>query len=165
MKQIILLLILFSVTVIMLLFTLSGGRSSKEVVTVPVDFESYNIAPEITRAPLTVITNSGDIKDMTPLVRNNDTVIVSEDFYANTADDSMYRIYYFDGNANIMIYLYDENLAMARTYAEQQLQKVLPYSKEELCDMNIKVFTHPAVSKEYGNVNMGLSFCLQSITL
>ncbi len=119
----------------------------------------------VVRTPFTFATVSGKEYSAEPLIVNKVTKIVTTDFYQNTLDTNTYDIFYDDGGGTTMILLYDEDLKSARASAEKQLLSILPYTKTELCDLQITVQTNQYVNAKYSGVNLGLSFCPNSVTI
>ncbi len=85
--------------------------------------------------------------------------ITDQGLYSHTLDEQYYEIMFFEPAGTLTILLYREPLSFARGLAEKQLKEVLPYTEEEICDMDIKVRVNRAVSDKYHAVDLGLSFC------
>ena len=118
-----------------------------------------------TRQPQTIATYSGATYSAVPILQNRQTSVVTTDLYKNTNNADMYNIFYNDSIGIGMILLYNENLKQARSAAETQLLTVLPYAREQICDMDIRVLTNEYVSKAYSGINLGLSLCPGSVQL
>lgn len=103
------------------------------------------------------------------LLLGEDVREVVEDFYEiayNPDTSDFYGVYFDEISGNISISLYSEPLAEMRLLAEQKLAEKLNITDEQMCVLEIKVFTYVEVSKDYGNVeNLGLSFCSGSVLL
>lgn len=158
-KIIIIFIFLLSVTILIYIGRLTQSPEEKREYT-EFTFPNY-IPPQVSesREPFTIPSDSGRQYDARPLTQHADTYKVSEQTYGSSEREDYYVIYYHEPNGSFMIDLYDENLAVARLYAEEHLRKILPYSEEELCDMDIVVRTNEFVSEDYAGLDLGLTFC------
>lgn len=165
-KSILLLItgIFFFLIVILYLLDTRGPDDSSVPNDIPTPGGSF---PDLTnsRLPQTIKSISGTAYSVTPYLESTDTTLMTENFYQNSSDTDQYDIFYDENKGNIMILLYDENLAFTRSLAERQLTNILPYTPEEFCDMEILVQTNEYVSPQYSGINLGLSFCPGSVPL
>ncbi len=99
------------------------------------------------------------------LINNDSTKQLADDFYTVTDDENIYSIYYYTTDGTIMIALYQTPLEFSRAFAEKKLRTVVPYSDEELCGMPILVYTNGYVDARYAGIDLGLSFCPDSVIL
>ena len=93
---------------------------------------------------------------------DEETYLIDENL---STDEIIFQTFYFPKDDSITISLQNENLRLARTLAEEALLERLGLPKEELCDLPILVTTPAFVSEEYSGINLGLSFCPNSVPL
>jgi len=117
------------------------------------------------RPAQTFSSKTGVFYSATPLINGPTTEILADNFYAVTDDLDLYEIYYNEPNGALMVNLYSEPLKKARLAAETKLQKILPYSPSELCEIDVKVIVSRNVSAGWADQNLGFSFCPNSINL
>lgn len=165
-KKIILLFLLVIIVLVglvgyQLFFTVSS--TSEEVVPQ----QEFTPLPEVTnvREPKTIVSDTGVNLSAEPILAHTKTTVASTDFYQNSDNTDIYDIFYDEVEGSILVLLYDEDLLMARQLAEKQLQMILPYSEKEICAMQLKVQTNELVSPVYSGINLGLSFCPESVKL
>jgi len=119
----------------------------------------------VIRPPQTFASKTGIFYSATPLIVDKKTEVLANNFYAVTEDLDIYEIYYNEPNGAMMIILYSEPLKIARKVAEAHLQKILPYTKQELCGIDVKVIVNKNVSVEFADQNLGFSFCPTGVNL
>ena len=93
------------------------------------------------------------------------TKSLAEDLLTLTEDDNSYEIMYDKVSGRVTILLYQQPLSFTRALAEKMLLETLSESKEDICSMDIQVFTNTLVDARYAGSDLGLSFCTGSITL
>lgn len=107
----------------------------------------------------------GGLVDVTELVEHPSTELRAEDFYRLSYRPEMYSIYYNQNSRNIFIDLYSQPVVEARRLAESHLLEVLPFTDDEICELNISVQTNGLVDQRYAGRELGLSFCPSGVSL
>ena len=79
--------------------------------------------------------------------------------------DLKFTIVYYPDSNSFNIGLSDEPLGTTRLQAEQYLMKTLGVSEQTMCQLNYSVMTTSYVSKTYGGINLGFSFCPGALVL
>ncbi len=76
-----------------------------------------------------------------------------------TVSHAPYQIFFSTIDKSFGITLYKEPLGQYRKQAEQELQKDLGISNDQLCTLNYYISAGTGVSPVYSNKNLGFSFC------
>lgn len=143
------------------------GRDAAPVVPVdqvPVPSQ-YEQGITTIKAENKISSLSGKLYEADRLLTDSNTEKITPGYFWNTADEQRYAIGYVESQGLITVMLLDANLALSRQLAEAQLKNLFPYSEEEFCEMNIRVYTNENVVPEYNGEYLGLSFCPFSVDL
>ncbi|MBY0538256.1 hypothetical protein K2P47_02555 [Patescibacteria group bacterium] len=120
---------------------------------------------EISRAPGTIASMSEASVSDTPVVQNEETKELSEDFFQLTGNTNLYDVSYDSQSGIFTITLYGSDTKTSRVAAEDYILDTLPYTKEQWCDFVVNVFTNVYENPTWAGPNLGLSFCPGSIQM
>ncbi len=152
-----------AVAIIMSFFRTEPQITEDPITTLP-DIEMNDLLNDIKSLPI-IASTDGSVFSAEKLINNIDTHILSDDFFRTSEDPETYGIYYYKNTGIIMVMLFRKPLSFTRALAEQKLLYILPYTKKEICTMNIRVLTNKYVDPRYAGFELGLSFCEDSINL
>lgn len=165
--------IILLITVI-LAFSLFQILSTDSVVPIEDDVffdstavaEPENVDNNIGQSAVSVSTRSGNDflldDDVKTWYGDEDTFLLDENI---TPDGPLFQTFYFEFDDSITISLQTEPLLLARSMAEEALLARLNLSKEVICTLKINVTVPAQVNEQYSGINLGLSFCPNSIPL
>lgn len=165
--------LIISITVASICTLLAGLYLLWSIFAVVTTTEQYVEFPDTSNVATTSVPTSelfirgenGATFPAVALIRDESTKQLADDFYTVTDDENIYNIYYYTTDGTIMVALYQTPLKFSRAYAEKKLRTIAPYSDEELCSMPILVYTNGYVDARYAGIDLGLSFCPNSVIL
>lgn len=76
-----------------------------------------------------------------------------------------YHVLYFPEDSYFLISIFAEPIGANRLLAEAELRRRLKLPDEELCALNVDVFTTVEANESYAGMSLGLSFCRHAVPL
>jgi hypothetical protein len=145
-------------------FILLGKERSMPVDTEPTTFPTGGLIDPGTNEPLKtlVITDyDGAQMEVRDFRKTEDPFVPGQYVIAGgrDAESAPYDIFYQEMDNYFGITLYKEPLGEQRRLAEEELQRTLGITNDQMCRLNYVVAPGPGIAETYEGVNLGFSFC------